>query len=156
MAVNLINSNDIKVEQTGQDIQLKTSTPISTLEGGISDNANNIQNIINGEKYLTTEVKTNKIWIDNKPIYRKVITGTTSSTNGNTWNYVNLDTPNINEILPMTTIKYGPSDNEVNIGNVNDSYGFQYRIINKNQLMYRQYGYKNIPYTLLLEYTKTS
>ncbi len=37
MAVNLINSNDIEVEQTGQDIQLKTSTPISTIEGYIGD-----------------------------------------------------------------------------------------------------------------------
>lgn len=37
MAVNLINSNDIEVEQTGQDIQLKTSTPISTIEGNIGD-----------------------------------------------------------------------------------------------------------------------
>ena len=108
------------------------------------------------EVYSTSEVKTNKVWIDDKPIYRKVITGTTSSTNGSTWNYVNLNTPNINEILPMTTIKYGPSENEINIGNVNDSYGFQYRILYKNQLMYRQYGYKNIPYTLLLVYTKTT
>ena len=37
MAVNLINSSDIEVEQTGQDIQLKTSTPISTIEGNIGD-----------------------------------------------------------------------------------------------------------------------
>lgn len=37
MAVNLINSNDIEVEQTGQDIQLKTSTPISIIEGNIGD-----------------------------------------------------------------------------------------------------------------------
>lgn len=33
------------------------------------------------EKYKTTEVKTNKIWIDNKPIYRKVYTGRTASGN---------------------------------------------------------------------------
>lgn len=117
---------------------------------------NAINELKNAEVYSTTETLTNKVWIDGKPIYRKVITGTTSSTSGTTWNYVNLDTPNINEILPMTTIKYGPSENEINIGNVNDSYGFQYRIVNKNQLMYRQYGYKNIPYTLLLEYTKTT
>lgn len=72
MAVNLINSSDIEVEQTGQDIQLKTSTPLSTITGGISDNANNIQNIINAEKYSSTEILTNKVWIDGKPIYRKV------------------------------------------------------------------------------------
>ena len=82
MAVNLINSNDIEVEQTGQDIKLKTSTPISTLEGGISDNANNIQNIINGEKYSATETLTNKVWIDGKPIYRATFTITVGTSGG--------------------------------------------------------------------------
>lgn len=37
-----------------------------------------------GEKYSTTEVKTNKTWIDGKPIYRKVINKTTRIT-GSTW-----------------------------------------------------------------------
>lgn len=31
------------------------------------------QNILDGFKYSTSEVKTNKVWINNKPIYRKVI-----------------------------------------------------------------------------------
>lgn len=30
-------------------------------------------NIVAGETYSTDEVKTNKIWIDGKPIYRKVV-----------------------------------------------------------------------------------
>ena len=33
----------------------------------------NVNEIINGEVYSTSEVKTNKVWIDNKPIYRKVV-----------------------------------------------------------------------------------
>lgn len=33
------------------------------------------------EDYSTTEVKTNKVWTDNKPVYRKCITGTTQSGN---------------------------------------------------------------------------
>ena len=159
---SIADKNKVKAEDMNE-----IKSVVNTNYGEVGDITNltttdksSIVNAVNelkgGEKYLTSEVKTNKIWIDNKPIYRKVITGTTSSTNGNTWNYVNLNTPNINEILPMTTIKYGPSENEINIGNVNDSYGFQYRIIRKNQLMYRQYGYSEIPYTLLLEYTKTT
>lgn len=35
MAVNLINSNDIEVTQIGENIQLKTSTPITTINGNI-------------------------------------------------------------------------------------------------------------------------
>lgn len=34
--------------------------------------------------YSTTETKTNKVWIDGKPIYRKVITGDLSQEN---WNH---------------------------------------------------------------------
>lgn len=34
------------------------------------------------EEYLTTETKTNKTWIDGKPIYRKVVTTSTLANNG--------------------------------------------------------------------------
>ena len=36
-----------------------------------------------GKKYSTSEVKTNDVWIDGKPIYRKVVTGTTPASGGN-------------------------------------------------------------------------
>lgn len=42
------------------------------------------QNILDGFKYSTSEVKTNKVWINNKPIYRKVITTTNTVTNDST------------------------------------------------------------------------
>lgn len=32
--------------------------------------------------YSTSEIKTNKVWIDNKPIYRKVLTFTTNTSTG--------------------------------------------------------------------------
>lgn len=85
MAVNLINSNDIEVEQTGQDIQLKTSTPISTIEGNIGNlnllNTTDKSSVVNAinevntktDIFSTTETLTNKVWIDGKPIYRKAI-----------------------------------------------------------------------------------
>ena len=41
-------------------------------------NANNITGIINAEAYSTSEVKTNKTWIDGKPMYRKVVAFTTT------------------------------------------------------------------------------
>ena len=42
------------------------------------------RNILDGFKYSTSEVKTNKTWINNKPIYRKVITTTNTVTNDTT------------------------------------------------------------------------
>lgn len=45
MAVNLINSADIEITQTGDNIELNTSTSISTIQSNISTNATNIGNI---------------------------------------------------------------------------------------------------------------
>ena len=62
MAVNLIDSDDISVVQSGNDITLNQK----------------FKNI-----YSTSEVKIGK-WINNKPIYRKVIQSTTPSSNSPT------------------------------------------------------------------------
>jgi hypothetical protein len=48
-----------------------------------STNSTNIANIINAEVYSTTEVKTNNVWINGKPIYRKVIQYTSALSGGN-------------------------------------------------------------------------
>lgn len=69
MAVNLIDSTDIEVTQTGNNIQLSTTVDMQTLESNVSTNASNIENL---QTYSTNEVNTGKIWIDGKPIYRKV------------------------------------------------------------------------------------
>lgn len=46
---------------------------VSELLSQITGNKDDITNIKNGNIYSTSEVKTNKVWIDGKPIYRKVI-----------------------------------------------------------------------------------
>lgn len=55
MALNLIDSNDISVSQTGSNIQLNASNDIK-----------------NQGVYSETETKIGT-WIDGKPIYRKII-----------------------------------------------------------------------------------
>ena len=45
---------------------------IKTVVNGLDDSITNL------ETYSTSETDTGKIWIDNKPIYRKVYTGTTT------------------------------------------------------------------------------
>lgn len=49
------------------------NTMQDNIENAINSVSSNVNEIINGEVYSTNEIKTNKVWIDNKPIYRKVI-----------------------------------------------------------------------------------
>lgn len=46
---------------------------IKDLSEKVEKNSSDIQKIKDAEIYSTNEVKTNKIWIDGKPIYRKVL-----------------------------------------------------------------------------------
>lgn len=80
MAVNLIDSTDIEITQTGENIQLSTTVDMQTLESNVSTNTSDIENLQNGNVYSTSEVNTGKIWIDGKPIYRKYITFEHSAT----------------------------------------------------------------------------
>lgn len=86
MALNLIDSNDIIITQTGQNIQLETSVDMQNVQTQSQTNATDINNLKSGEVYSTTEVKTNKVWIDGKPIYRQVIDVTDMFPNGITAN----------------------------------------------------------------------
>lgn len=45
MAVNLIDSTDIEVTQTGDNIQLNTTVDMQTMESNVSTNTSNIANI---------------------------------------------------------------------------------------------------------------
>lgn len=168
MAVNLINSNDITVTQTGDNIQLETPTHINTIVSNIGDltnlNTTNKSNIveaineINGEIpdiYSTNEVKTNKVWIDNKPIYRKIVTGTLPATNFSTFITIdNLDTP-ISENILITT-----ADNSklrlpfVNL--INNVYCDYYISGNNYYVHFSVNTYGNRPFIAILEYTKTT
>lgn len=60
-----IYDNSLGVETIGDITDLDT-TEKSTLVGAINE-------LKNAEIYSTNEVKTNKVWIDGKPIYRKVL-----------------------------------------------------------------------------------
>ena len=156
MAVNLINSSDIEVEQTGQDIQLKTSTPISTLEGRISDNANNIQNIINGEKYLTTEVNTGKTWIDGKPIYRRIYQKTSTAATEN----IDIDDWNVDFVCLFVPLLYDSTNRQFDTNyyvNSNDYLRALTRLYNNKFTITVQRGNANSRIlTVIMEYTKTT
>lgn len=44
------------------------NTMQDNIENAINSVNSNVNEIINGEVYSTSEVKTNKVWIDNKPM----------------------------------------------------------------------------------------
>lgn len=83
-ALNETNLNKLQdnVEQAIQEVQNDTDTKLNadnvktaqTLSDTDTYSCNYINEIKKGEIYSTTETKTNKVWIDGKPIYRKVIT----------------------------------------------------------------------------------
>ena len=58
-----------------------------------------------GKVYSTSEVKTGDVWTDGKPIYRKVLTGTTPSTAGTTL-HVSLGTSYVGKIIRLDGMIY--------------------------------------------------
>lgn len=77
-----------------------------TINGGIPATANNLnemQNIINGnilDIYSTEETKTNKVWIDNKPIYRKIFV--LNSLPNNSTEIIDISNLNIQSVISIT------------------------------------------------------
>lgn len=157
MAVNLINSNDIEVEQTGQDIQLKTSTPISTLEGGISDNTTNIQNIKDGNVYSTTqEIDTGKT-LDGKPVYRSYLEIQHSSPGSVDTNH-NLSIDKIVDVKILVTVARQTIEGNGYRPNpyISGSNSFMVTAITSTKVNTNAVGWSGNAAYIWLEYTKTT
>lgn len=83
MAVQTITYGDKQFLNQNVDIPATNKvqdTDMNEIKSVVNNNAtetntntNDIANILNAEIYSTNEIKTNKVWIDGKPIYRKVI-----------------------------------------------------------------------------------
>lgn len=104
MAVNLINSNDITITQTGDNIQLEAPnigdlTNLNTTDKSSLVEA--INELKDGEEYSTSEVKTNKKWINGKPIYRKTYVFSNLTGSGRTIDITNL---NMDTFLPYEAV----------------------------------------------------
>lgn len=82
MAKNLVNGTNIIIEENGDNINMNlSSTYTNNLNQDMADSFKN-NNI-----YSETETVIGK-WIDNKPIYRKVLTGTLPTGSGeNTFSF---------------------------------------------------------------------
>ena len=62
----------INTDPSIADINKIKDSDINALKAGINTNETNSTGIKSAMSFFSTAVKTNKVWIDNKPIYRKV------------------------------------------------------------------------------------
>lgn len=113
--------------------------------------ANLETSISNDNTYSTEEVKTSKIWINRKPIYRKIIFGKITETIQN----INHQIINIDSYVKLEP--YMVTDNQLfpsfNTGN----YYFTVFATSKTGLILQTIqGYINNNYRIILEYTKTT
>ena len=108
------------------------------------------------EVYSTDEVKTNKVWIDGKPIYRKVTTQTITTPKGCPID--NFDTSLVDSIISIYGSIKQPSGNITPISFYNKTedgaYVYMSKEINRFILFARELGIGDV--ILIVEYTKTT
>lgn len=129
--------------------------------GNLKDKDNN--QLFNNEKYSTDEQKIG-IWVDEKPLYRKVIVLTNTPLSKDTWNTL-ATIPNIKQIVSITKTIKTSSTNEIYddyIGISSDSSDLRPLIIRYNittgklEVFPQHEGWTSPVFTVILEYTKTT
>lgn len=112
------------------------------------------EEIDNPDSYSTSEVKTNKVWIDGKPIYRKVIARNQSITNGTS---ISVSSLNIDELIKIGAINQNQSNNFKFFGDYYDSSNEKINIhLNNNDIQVWSGTGVNYTSTIWVEYTKTT
>ena len=143
----VVNTND---DNVGDLNDLDTTDKTSIV--------NAINEVLDGDVYSTNEIKTNKIWIDSKPIYRKVVQFTVASAevawksaphgiqNANASSmriveaYIAVNAFGIvNEFVPNQTFQLGIADTNI-------------RYVNHKS----ESNFDNKTCTCIIEYTKTT
>lgn len=151
MAVNLINSNDIIVSKTGDNIQLNTSVDLSTLNNDVNQLQTQVNNL---SDYSTSEQRIGT-WIDGKPLYRKVIYDTTSRSAGN-YN-ISHGISNYGEIISYKVMCY-QSSTTIHDGSSTSALSSSERVtsyFNGNNISIRT-SWAIVKTIIIIEYTKTT
>ena len=130
---------------------------IKELSKQVGINTSDIQNIKDAEVYSTNEVKTNKIWIDGKPIYRKVIKDINVTDNMSKIISTGLSNVNVINIYG----EYHTTDYDVvqAIPYISSTKEYVIEIISMNKganIRYRTASAFNGKSNIVLEYTKTT
>lgn len=111
------------------------------------------ENLIKKDIYSTAEIKTNKVWTDGKPIYRKVLTGSTPSSSVSSWTTL-ATIPNLDVAINIYGALEGTSKNFVPRY---ESNSFYFILSAENtDIKYKQVGYNSRNYHIIVEYTKSN
>lgn len=146
----IIEEEDMNLDLQGTDFLNERSE--STTKGY---SCNHINNLVE-DVYSTTETKTNKVWIDGKPIYRKVYTGI--STQEGVGIHVNLNITDLGEVIDYKS-KIVKTSQEF-IGNVYFSSSIFFSMLYNNSAKLLMYDLSGSPLvgtmSVIVEYTKTT
>ena len=135
---------------------------VDSLSGSSTTNAPSVRAVNEGllDTYSTSEIKTNGIWINNKPIYRKVIEKTVNSNTTGTVDLSGLgyDVIWVNQGKSFNQYNTTASSSGVSWANnpsSNSDYGLVY--INQSKVMnIKNNSGANRTYYVTIEYTKTT
>lgn len=146
------------------DINKVTDNDMNEIKSVVNNNANetstnstNITNIINAEVYSTNEIKTNKTWIDGKPIYRKVISDITVT--GNMSEIISTGLSNVNVISIYGEYHTANYDITQTVPYISSNREYVIEVISMNKganIRYRTASVFNGKSNIVLEYTKTT
>jgi hypothetical protein len=143
-----IYNNSLKADQEG-DLTTLTTTEKSTLVGAINE-------LKDGEIYSTSEIKTNKIWIDGKPIYRRIYQKTSTAATEN----IDIDDWNVDFVCSFVPLLYDSTNRQFDTNyyvNSNDYLRALTRLYNYKFTITVQRGNANSKVlTIIMEYTKTT
>ena len=124
-----------------------------------AENLNQMQDNIEEairDTYSTEETFTGKYWFDGKKIYRKVIIGTTPSSNDTQMLYLD----NVEELVDLKGFINSWESNRIPINsfsNTNDFVRIFATTINPLRVNFNSVSaYFNQPYKIIIEYTKTT
>ena len=116
------------------------------------------EEVTNPELYSLTEVKTNKVWVNGKPVYKKLVEGKFGTNNA--WTQQSLGIDNL-EVVSENTLYFRNSTGLLYKAPFYESGSFfvsyalgDYASNDKNVVKILQNGFQGMGYTIIVEYTK--
>lgn len=147
----------MRIRKIGTSVPLPSGQVIDSLNGSSTTNAPSIRAVNEGlqDIYSTSEVKTNKVWVDGKPIYRKCIANGSSATNGTKFSLNSIS--NLGTITNIISKEVRTTGAEI-FGNYYDgtSNKFTLQYYANNNEINTWAGSETLTVTIFVEYTKTT
>lgn len=111
--------------------------------------------VVSDPDYSTSETKTGAFWIDNKPIYRKVLTNITTPSSADSWN-TRASISNVDTLVKLDGFFFGGDGRKMSINHPEPSYYMCTSFKNGNIEMKTASNWTNKDCIIIVEYTKTT